>query len=770
MPSQMKIVLCISSICGGGAERAMSLLANHWAGRGDDVVLVTFQRSPRDYPLDPRVERVCLEMSDVSRGFLDATSNNWRRLRALRTVLRASNASVAVSFEDRMNSLVLLAATGTGIRCVVSERTDPRRHAIGRVWGALRRVTYPFTDALVVQTEAVRGWGAGIVLDRSRVHAIPNPVRCMRAFRRSDSGAAYRTVVAVGRLIPAKGFDLLLRAFASIADKSPDWRVVIAGEGPERAKLLALADSLGIAGRVTLTGWLEEPGYLLTSAGVYVLPSRYEGFPNALLEAMACGVPVIATACTGASEIVTDGVDGVLVPVDSHVELARALRRLMQDDGLRARLAQCAQAVSERYKMDAVSRRWDEIMAAPAERPRAGLSHTPRKATNGPTTVDAAPPSIVFLTRDLDIGGAQRQMVDLAAGLQRCGWKVKVASFYAGGALEGELAGAGVPLICLNKSGRWDMAGFLWRLLRLLRRERPDIAHGLLGVPNILLSLLKPVLGDTRVVWGIAASNMDLSQYDWLMRLEFRVSIALSRCADLMISNSRAGLDYHAARGYPPERIIVIPNGVDVQRFRPDAEARRRLRSEWGVAPDEKLVGVVGRLDPMKDHRNFLRAAARVAAVRPAARFVCIGDGPSAFRLELEALARQLGLDRCLLWAGTREDICDVYNAFDVKVSSSISEGLSNAVAEAMATGVPCVVTDVGDSAEVVDGLGWVCPPDDSAALSTAILHALESLPCDGTRIRQRICANYSAQARLDRTAGELARVMEAGKACLGRV
>jgi glycosyltransferase involved in cell wall biosynthesis len=194
------------------------------------------------------------------------------------------------------------------------------------------------------------------------------------------------------------------------------------------------------------------------------------------------------------------------------------------------------------------------------------------------------------------------------------------------------------------------------------------------------------------------------------------------------------------------------------------------VRAEWRIAPNERLIGTVARLDPMKDHRNFLRAAARVVPAHPGARFVCIGDGPAAYRIELDELASQLGLGGRLLWAGARDDIEAVYNALDVKVSSSLSEGLPNAVAEAMASGVPCVVTDVGDSADVVDGLGWICPPGDDAALGTAILQALDSLPRDARLIRERIRTQFSADVRLERTARELERLLEPGKACLERV
>jgi len=370
-------------------------------------------------------------------------------------------------------------------------------------------------------------------------------------------------------------------------------------------------------------------------------------------------------------------------------------------------------------------------------------------------------PSILFLARDLEIGGAQRQLIELAAGMHTRGWKVLVVTFYPGGALRSALGSAGVREICLDKKGRWDIVGFMLRLTRLLRHERVHVAYGALGVPNILLTLLKPVIGNTRVVWAIAASNMDLTRYDWFMRLEFHLGVLLARFADLMISNSRAGLRYHAAAGYPPGRITVIPNGVDMELFRPNIEARRRVRAEWGIADNERLIGLVGRVDPMKDHGNFLRAAAKVAAAHRDTRYVCVGDGPVAYRAGLEALAGELGLGDRLIWAGARNDISDVYSALDLKVSASLfGEGLPNTIVEAMACGVPCVVTDVGDCAEVVDGLGWICPPGDSAALSTAILSALES-PCDATRIRQHICAHYSARALLDRTIAELSGLEE---------
>jgi len=368
--------------------------------------------------------------------------------------------------------------------------------------------------------------------------------------------------------------------------------------------------------------------------------------------------------------------------------------------------------------------------------------------------------SILLLTRALDTGGAQRQLVELALGLQRAGWKVAVATFYSGGPLERPLQAAGVPIHDLDKRGRWDVVPFLWRLITLIRRDRPDFVKGYLVTPNVVLAALRPALGGTRVVWALGASDMDLAYYDFVSKVEFRASIWLSRWAHLIISNSEAGRRYHIAQGYAGDRLEVIPNGIDVQQFQPDAAARKGLRAEWDIPPHAPLVGVVGRLDPMKGHPDFLHAAAEVAVARPDTRFVCVGPGPAAYRQQMVALAHKLGLDDRLIWAGERTDMYRVYNALDLLVSSSrFGEGLPNAVAEAKATGLPCVVTDVGDSALLVDKSGWVCPPGDSGALARAILAALDSLPADPAPIRQRICTQYSIDALVQRTAVQLGKL-----------
>lgn len=314
-----------------------------------------------------------------------------------------------------------------------------------------------------------------------------------------------------------------------------------------------------------------------------------------------------------------------------------------------------------------------------------------------------------------------------------------------------------MPVCSLGKRHRWDVPGFLWRLLQLLRRQRPDILHGYLAVPNLLTVLLKPLFPRTRMVWGERASNVDLSRYDRLSRLSWRVESRLAHFADLIVVNSRAGLRYAAANGFPEEKMVVIPNGIDVERFRPDPEAERRVRTEWGVSDDETLVGLVARMDPMKDHPTFLKAAAMLVSKQGGLRFVCVGDGSAAYLSELQALGRELGLEGRLIWAGARGDMSAVYNALDVAVSSSAyGEGFPNVIGEAMACGVPCVVTDVGDSAWIVGETGFVVEPGAPEALAHAIGRAvalIEAGGLDPKRVRQGVIERFSLNTMIEKSA-----------------
>ena len=370
---------------------------------------------------------------------------------------------------------------------------------------------------------------------------------------------------------------------------------------------------------------------------------------------------------------------------------------------------------------------------------------------------------VTFLTRSLDYGGAERQAALLACGLKARGHDISIMTFYGGGPFQRQLSEAGVRLVDLHKQGRWDLAGFLLRLAANLRREQPDVVYSYLPVANLLATLAKPLAGVSRVVWGVRASAFDLSDYDWLTRRSYALERRFAAFPDLIVVNSEAGLKHLRAKGFPQEKTVAIPNGVDVQTFRPRPDGRRRVRAEWGISENQRLVGSVGRLDPLKDHRTFLRAASLLGPKNSDLRFVCVGDGPPDYRAGLQEFARELGLGRRLIWVTKRDDMPDVYSAFDVHCLSSISEGFPNVLAEAMACGVPCVATNVGDSMAIVGDTGTVVPPGEPEAMAQAWLSTLDRLAGDpslGSKAREHIADNFSEETMIQRSAETLSRII----------
>jgi len=366
----MRICLVLNSLAAGGAERVAANLANEWTGAGHQVAIVTLASADVDfYRLDDRVDRRPLCITGKSEGSLAAVLANLRRVRRLRREFRRLEADVFVSFMDTTNVLVLIAGAGLGKPIFVSERIDPRKYPIGGAWEWLRRLTYRRAAGLVVQTESVARWARGLV-DANQIAVIPNPISeaCM-ATGRAANGSRGRQVAALGRLVPQKGFDTLIAAFERVAVRHHDWSLVIAGQGPLEGSLRAQALGTRCAHRITFAGLLQKPEELLAASEVFVLSSRFEGFPNALIEGMACGCAVIATDCpSGPAEILTPGVDGLLVPVDDVEALAASLEKLMAGEiGPRA-LGDAAMVSAQRYRSNAIADEWIRLLTSVSSR------------------------------------------------------------------------------------------------------------------------------------------------------------------------------------------------------------------------------------------------------------------------------------------------------------------------------------------------------------------------------------------------------------------
>lgn len=377
-PSRTDITLVIAGMGPGGAERVLTNMAVSWAKDVHRAVTVLTLAAPESdfFRLPDTISRVGLGMAATPRPRLGRLAGNVIALIRLRRALQGLQPDVVISFVDVMNVKVLLASLAKPWPVVVAERIDPGAHTLRRPWVWLRRLVYRQAAMIVVQTGDAAEW-VRRRFPRSVVGVIPNPVLTapIAAERDSERGPLLSrpAIVAVGRLVPQKGFDLLIRAFASACTKLPReggrWHLFLFGEGPERTKLETLAQRLRVDGRVHLPGTTRDTAAVFREADLFVLASRYEGFPNALLEAMANGVASVSTACrSGPADIVRDGIDGLLVPPDDPDAMAGAMARLMTDGSERRRLAARAPEVLRRYNVEDVMVLWDRAIESAISR------------------------------------------------------------------------------------------------------------------------------------------------------------------------------------------------------------------------------------------------------------------------------------------------------------------------------------------------------------------------------------------------------------------
>ena len=367
----MRLLFFIHSLSGGGAERVTVNLANHWAAKGWLVTIVTLAPLSLDfYKLDPAVERIALELTGESRNVLAGLWKNLQRVRALRQVLRRVQPDIALALMSTANVLLALATRGLPNVCTIgAERIHPPQLPLGAQWGALRRFTYGRLAAVVALTQESAEW-LRMHTRAQRVPIIPNmalwplAVQAPRLIPETVCVPDRHVLLAVGRLEKQKGIDWLLEAFMALARKYYNWNLVILGEGPERRALETQVQLFGLDGRVFLPGRAGNVVEWYERADIYVMSSRFEGFPNTLAEAMAHGLPAVSFDCdTGPRDIIRPEVDGLLVPPGNVDALTAALDRLMGDAALRAQFAARAVEARERFSMERIAGMWEELFA-----------------------------------------------------------------------------------------------------------------------------------------------------------------------------------------------------------------------------------------------------------------------------------------------------------------------------------------------------------------------------------------------------------------------
>lgn len=380
----MRLLIYIHSLENGGAERVVANLANHWASLGWQVTVVTVAPHTQDfYALDRAVRRICLNLTGTRHNVLAGFWRTARRAHALRRVLRALRPDVALSAMHTCNVILALAARGLpGLRAIGSEHNFPPKSPMGLIWETLRRHAYGHLTAVVALTHECASWLAQHSHARA-IPVIPNPVSwpLPRNAPRIDPAACCRPgrriLLGVGRLSVEKNFSALVDIFSRLAPGHLDWDLVILGEGPLRAALLAQTVAAGMDRRIFLPGSVGNMGEWYAQASLYAMSSDFEGFPNTLVEAMAYGLPAVSFDCdTGPRDIIRHAIDGFLIAPGDVKAMESALNRLMRDRQLRSDFACRAIEARERFSMHKISGMWEELffLSSPPVRARRTVS------------------------------------------------------------------------------------------------------------------------------------------------------------------------------------------------------------------------------------------------------------------------------------------------------------------------------------------------------------------------------------------------------------
>lgn len=359
---------------------------------------------------------------------------------------------------------------------------------------------------------------------------------------------------------------------------------------------------------------------------------------------------------------------------------------------------------------------------------------------------------VVHVINSFQFGGAERMLCNLVLRTDRDRFEPSVVSLIDDMTVAGPLLDAGIPIKVIGmRPGIPDPRGIA-KLARHFWRVRPAVIQTWMDHSNLIGGMAARLAPRTPVVWGIHHSNhiKSLTKRSTLATVWAGGKLS-RRLATRIVCCSEHARTMYAQRGYAEDRLAVIPNGFDTEAFRPDAAARANLRLELGIGPETPLVGLIARYDPFKDHETFLRAAAKLVQLRPGVEFLLCGHGVDDSNNILKAMMGSLGIaDRCHL-LGARSDVPRVLAALDLCAQSSVSEAFPLVLGEAMATGVPCVATDVGDSALIVGKFGRIVPQRDPDALAAGCAELLALSPSDrqklGQQARQRVCELFDLGA-----------------------
>ena len=330
---------------------------------------------------------------------------------------------------------------------------------------------------------------------------------------------------------------------------------------------------------------------------------------------------------------------------------------------------------------------------------------------------------LLFVINCLNFGGAERMLVRLLATKTFADDDITVVVLQSAGNLSDELRSYGHQVTHLNVTKSLTGIFKLWRLYWLICCNKPDVIHSWLYQSDLAVGLSALLPGTRPIIWSVRQTDISLAHNQLTTIFCAKICAWFSPLLpNAIITNANASRQSHVEFGYDESKIEVIPNGIDLQRFFPDPQAKLKIRSELGLWPEDLVIGIVARHNSQKNHRAFFAAANLLCEWHPNMHFLLVGAGMEKSNPDLEAMIDSNFNASRIHLLGQRSDVASVMNALDLFMLSSSGEGWPNVVGEAMACGVPCVVTDVGDAAQIVNNTGFVVPPNDPGELANAAI------------------------------------------------
>ncbi|MCM4172553.1 glycosyltransferase family 4 protein [Arenibacter sp. TNZ] len=357
---KQKIAFVIPSLGAGGAERVVSTLANALI-KNYEVYIITFIKIVPFYKLHKDVQLVhCVDKITPSRNIFNALKSNYILLKKINAIVKKEKIQLLIGFLTSANVLSVLAAKSNSIPCIISERNNPNKNKVNKFWKILKNFSYHKANFLVVQTKEIKEYYVSSVTEEKLI-ILPNPISDELSLKRDKKALKENIILNVGRLTRQKAQDVLIKSFSRIDDKN--WKLLIIGEGPKKKDYEQLVEKLDLKDRVLIKSKTKNIDKYYNSCSIFAFSSIFEGFPNALIEAMHFGIPCISTDCpTGPSELIEDGINGFLIPMNNEEVLTEKINQLISKEDLRLSFGKNGQKTVDQFRVDYVVKQWNRII------------------------------------------------------------------------------------------------------------------------------------------------------------------------------------------------------------------------------------------------------------------------------------------------------------------------------------------------------------------------------------------------------------------------